>query len=539
MKIRHLIVGLACYCLTDSVLAQSISPYVSDALQFSQSQPFGTTRFQSMGGVNTALGADISSISGNPAGLGFYRKSDFSITPSLNFTNNKSTFIGRQLSDGTTFFNVPNFGIVFSGAKKDTDNSLWRGGSFGISYNRNANFRNVVTFQGNSNSANSIAVYFRGLADALDLPSSRLDVADDQIGFNVGYNQAMAQLAYKGYLIEGYDSDNDGNQDVGNYYITNLSRNATVDPQTNELIEDPFEVSQSETWTTTGGRSQWSFAWGGNWADKLYMGVSLGISSIRYESTKGYTEVVNESTLNFLDQFTVTDNLKVNGTGFNATLGLNYRPVDWVRIGWSFSTPTLYRLNEVSFTSLSTRVKDPSTVGGNNPIGFRTVDNEFDYNLTTPLRTSVGIAFFFEKYGFISGDVEYMPYKGARIGGSDWSTDNSGLSERVTINNQIKQTYTNTFNYRVGGEFRYQIFRIRAGFAYQTDPYQQRIDDLNRSLLSYSGGVGIKLSNFYSDLGVMYSQSKGGYTPYQLPGAPSATTQYNTTSVMLTIGSSF
>src|ERR1044071_4135927 len=106
MKIQHLWVGWACLCLTLTVSAQS--PYVTDALQFSRYQPFGTARFQAMGGVNTALGADLSSISGNPAGLGFYRKSDWSFTPSLNFTNNTSTFINREMNDGTTFLTVPN-----------------------------------------------------------------------------------------------------------------------------------------------------------------------------------------------------------------------------------------------------------------------------------------------------------------------------------------------------------------------------------------------------------------------------------------------
>jgi hypothetical protein len=537
MKIQHLWVGLACLCLTMTVSAQSA--YVTDALTFSRYQPYGTARFQAMGGVNTALGADLSSISGNPAGLGFYRKSDWGITPSLQFTNNSSTFINRQLNDGATFFTLPNLGIVFSGAKRDSDRGEWRGGSFGISYNRTANYTNSVSFQGNPNNANSIALYFRDLADNLNVPARELDVADNQIGFNVGYDAALAQLAYKGYLIDGYDSDNDGNQDQGNYYISSLSRNAQVDPQTGKLIEDPFQVSQSETWNTTGGRGQWTAAWGGNWADKFYIGASVGISSIRYESRRGYTEVVNQSTLNFLNNFTLTDNLKVNGTGINATVGVVFRPTDWVRIGWSFSSPTIYRMNEVSYTSLSTVLVDPGAVGATNPLGYKTVDNEFNYNVTTPLRTSAGVAFFFNKYGFISGDVEYMPYQGIRLGGSDWGAAGSGLNERVTLNNEIKQTYKNALNYRLGGEFRYQIARVRAGVSYQPDPYQKTVDNLNRSFMSYSTGFGVKINSFYADFGIVFSQVKGGYTPYQLTNAPSAVTQYRTTSAMITLGSAF
>ena len=36
----------------------------------------GTTRIQSLGGINTSIGGDISSISGNPAGLGFFNYLD-------------------------------------------------------------------------------------------------------------------------------------------------------------------------------------------------------------------------------------------------------------------------------------------------------------------------------------------------------------------------------------------------------------------------------------------------------------------------------
>ena len=52
-----------------------------DALRYSQSSLAGTARYISMGGAFGALGADMSSISTNPAGLGIYRRSEFSFSP--------------------------------------------------------------------------------------------------------------------------------------------------------------------------------------------------------------------------------------------------------------------------------------------------------------------------------------------------------------------------------------------------------------------------------------------------------------------------
>ena len=55
-----------------------------DMAELSQTQfNFGTARAMAMAGAFTSLGADLSSMSINPAGLGMYRHSDISITPMM------------------------------------------------------------------------------------------------------------------------------------------------------------------------------------------------------------------------------------------------------------------------------------------------------------------------------------------------------------------------------------------------------------------------------------------------------------------------
>ena len=53
-------------------MAQS---YVEEALLISRIRSGGTARIQAMGGVQNALGGDISSAFYNPAGLGMYNRS--------------------------------------------------------------------------------------------------------------------------------------------------------------------------------------------------------------------------------------------------------------------------------------------------------------------------------------------------------------------------------------------------------------------------------------------------------------------------------
>ena len=62
-----------------------------DAVQFSRIQNWGTARSAGMAGAFGALGGDLSTLSANPAGIGVFRKSEISITPSLNFANTKAT----------------------------------------------------------------------------------------------------------------------------------------------------------------------------------------------------------------------------------------------------------------------------------------------------------------------------------------------------------------------------------------------------------------------------------------------------------------
>ena len=60
-----------------------------DALRYSTFQVGGTARSIGAGGALGALGADFSVLSTNPAGLGWYRKGEFVLSPT--FYNARTT----------------------------------------------------------------------------------------------------------------------------------------------------------------------------------------------------------------------------------------------------------------------------------------------------------------------------------------------------------------------------------------------------------------------------------------------------------------
>ena len=69
-----------------------------DALRYSQNFSSGTTRASSMAGAFGALGGDFSSLSINPAGIGVYRSTEFTITPTYIFSSSSSDFFPHILT---------------------------------------------------------------------------------------------------------------------------------------------------------------------------------------------------------------------------------------------------------------------------------------------------------------------------------------------------------------------------------------------------------------------------------------------------------
>ena len=129
--------------------------------------------------------------------------------------------------------------------------------------------------------------------------------------------------------------------------------------------------------------------------------------------------------------------------------------------------------------------------------------------------------------------MEYVNYGGARLEASDDVDAFSGT------NDVIKDTYQSAINLRVGGEFRYNIFRLRAGYAHYGDPYRSSTFDRNKQYIT--GGVGIKQENRFLDLAIVNSRFNSVYSPYTLlsEAQPVVTTKNVVNSVLLTVGVNF
>jgi hypothetical protein len=305
---------------------------------------------------------------------------------------------------------------------------------------------------------------------------------------------------------------------------------------------DIRKVLQVEDVKISGGQSQWSFSYGANISDKIFVGAGLGFSTVRYSSAKTYQEsnyyFVLDPEFNPLRSMKLYEELNINGTGVNGTFGVIARPVDGLQVGLSYATPTVYWFTDTYRAKMNTSWNNFDYFNDGKPlneVSEYTDDIVTEYTLKTPGRLSVGATYFIQKYGFVSADIEMVNYAGAK-----YSTSMSGISFS-SDNDDIKSLYQNTINYRTGGEYRLKNFRFRAGFSYMPDPFKSEQNGTSRKIISYSGGLGYRMEKFYIDFALVNVQSETTYRPYTINSAdsPLVTIKNNTVQGLVTLGFPF
>lgn len=492
-KLKILFIGILAsfpLCL-QAQLDYNASGYYQDALRFSSIQRGGSARIQGLAGSGVALGGDLSLVNANPATLGFFNKSVFTLTPQLLFRDNVGTLNGTENISFGDQFSVGHIGVSIDLTKSDFEKGDFRGGSLSFSYSKRNDFNEEIEILGN-NFNNSISDFYLSQAQ----------------GQNAGnwYNQDgnavnPLGLAYDVFL---FDYDTAGCADP--YDCDQFMR------------LNGFEaVNQRELIRTSGNQNEWAIAYGANFRDELYLGVKIGITNINYTFSRDFSESNLNSSSNGLQSVSINDQLEINGNGANISVGLIYRPVDVIRFGLSIESPTIYSLEENFEQSMATSYNNlfygvdaanPSdsiflgSFSGSLPSGF------FDYTLMTPLRLNFGTAIFAGKSGFITLDAEYVDYRRSRI--SFESLEGNENADNANIRN----IYDRALNLRAGGELRLQDFRLRAGYARFGDPFKDGINNVDQTRERISGGFGMRFQDYYWDVAVMHDWFNEAYTLY-------------------------
>lgn len=490
-----------------SVLVPAFSQILSDALGYHENAALfsrvnyqGSGRMTAMGGTATALGADMFGIPINPAGLGMYRKGDLGLSFSLLNGRTTSDYTSptsnSSYATGFSNFSMPNIGVVFTNTNDAPNDGPWRSGSFAITLNRLDDYNRTVSYRGtngdgSSSPLNSMREWFVYEANASGINPGSLD---DQLGNNNSVDDIFG-AAYWNYMLN-YDDE------AGRYF--------TIDPDA--------DVIQDEVITETGKKQQLNFAYAGNYDDRLYIGANIGVLFIDYTKKRVFTEQSGENESTFQD-FTLTQEESTSGTGINLNVGALYRFTDWLRWGVSLQTPTALGLTEEYSADMTTNYdnlefEDGGTV---NNLQTNVRGSQLEYQLSTPLIFRTGISSFFSKNGFITVEMEYIPYRTMNL-----STDFDPLRGD---NGVIQNRYNSGINVKVGGEYRYDNLRFRGGYAYYDRQAKKEFNlPLNRSMHNITTGFGFRFKDYYTDISFVYNMISEAYSRYEYPGGESSYT---------------
>lgn len=487
-----------------------------DVLQMSQTELRGTSRFQSMAGAFGALGGDLSTLTQNPAGIGVYRSSDLGVTLSLDFNSTKAGV--NKLNE--TKFNVNNVGYV--GAIRLNSESV-PNLNFGFTYNRIQSFnRHYVGGVANipTSMSNFVADEFVNVPGFKD---ADLYWDDDYNPYFDGYAPWAAVTMFDMTTqTGGYVGIINANGD----YMQGLFGDGTA-------ADAFYSVDES------GHADEYNIAFGGNIANKLYFGLDFGILDLDYKSTQTYEEemdnpyvmaddidlfespIVNDNTY---AKWGLTNYLHSEGTGVNFKLGLIWKPIQALRIGAAFHTPTYYDMRDTYLVSAKLHAYQ------NDELLYRASKSSNDgyrysgtYTIKTPWHFMGSVAGVIGTNGILSLDYEYVANETMRIG-DDRNNDYPDVTDNV------KAYFKPSHIIRVGGEYRITPnFSLRAGYSYKTTQVEKGVDEYDYNIATVgtnpayqydnavhniTGGFGYRYQKFYADLAYVHKMRKSVYNAF-------------------------
>lgn len=467
----------------------------------------GTSRYVGMGGAMDALGADLSVISTNPAGIGLFRHS--SITGSFGLqmqSDTESYAIGNK--NNASFDQI---GFVWSsvGGKKSYVN-------FAFNYHKSKNFNYILSAAGNpQNASQNQLSYMKGLANSQDNGGFNID--KDKDGTYIGYvNETSDYTALTfnqlDYLYwNAFIVDQNGNYGYNNAQYLQFNREHTG-------YIGAYDMNIS-----------------GNVRDRIFWGVTFGFRDVHYNGYTTYKEELSDVNSGYIGDVTVKDDRRITGSGFNITGGLIFRPIETspFRIGLAVTTPTWYDLTTENVTRL-----DNGT-----PYGLydnARISNAYDFKLYTPWKFGLSLGHTIGNYLALGAVWEYADYSQMDTRVNDgvnysWYYDDyyeTSSSDRE-MNNHTKQTLKGVSTLKLGVEAKpIPELSLRAGYNYLSPLYKKE-GYKDGGLISYGSsyssatdytnweatnrftlGLGLNLDKFNIDLAWQYSSTNGTFYPY-------------------------
>ena len=500
------------HILFASLLMASMSAAAQETYQdtkLATDQLTGTARYVGMGGAMEALGADISTISSNPAGVGLFRKSQVSLSAGV-----------IAQADASTTLNYQNAGISIDAKKShptfDQVGVVWSPSTKGSSYlNLAFNYHKSTDFGQILMAANSL----NGASQ------NKLTAAKNALGV-AGWT--------------GVDANYGGYKDNGGNYRDGLL-NVTEDGGLAYAEANKFLFGQYQH----GYIGEYDFNVSGSINNRVWLGLTIGLHDVHYNSNSFYTEDLLDGNASYS-----SEQLKITGTGFDMKAGVIFRPVgdSPFRIGAYFNTPVFYDLtlkgdNDVTMDGQY----DPATY--NNAAGIaqpcyikgdRGQSIDYDFRLNTPWKVGVSLGHTVGNYLALGATYEYAWYdhmdNRVKDGGyyDYWYGDyyESSTSDDA-MNADTRANLKGVSTLKLGAEIKpVDLLSIRLGYNYvspmfRDGAFRDQTLDSNGVYTSNSTdytnwkatnritcGLGFNYENLTIDVAYQYSFQNGDFYPF-------------------------
>lgn len=464
--------------------AQAQDTYLNNTLVNGTGDLYGTARYVGMGGAMGALGADLSTMSFNPAGIGLYRRSDISITAG-GIWNQDGTKYGSNASG--TFDQA---GAVFATRPTGSGTNF----VFGFNYQKKINYNSAFDIVGGK---------LNGL--------SQMDQLADLVNYKYDARYNLAGLALNPYnTAESYLSLSDDLTHYGNIY-------------------SPQEFDAD--YHFSGSLNSYDLDFAFNHKDRVYFGFDVGFENVDFSGYTRYSEWNDPTSSKAVPgDYTLNNDLKITGWGVNLKFGIIARPFaeSSFRIGLAVETPTWYKLRNSTLYFLYddfARVIAQESMG----INFKSdeIESIVNYKLTTPWRVRASMGSTIGQY--LAWDVDYEV--------ANWS----GMSQRYDGNYNInydngmsdhmKNNLATIHLLKVGVEGKLSSsFALRVGYNYASAPMSSQASfdqcDINSLSMDYATrtsfmrmkptniitlGMGYKYKKFYADIAYKLRSQKADF----------------------------
>lgn len=471
-----------------------------DALRFLGNDVNGTARFVGMGGAMSSLGADLSTIGTNPAGIGLYRSNDVALSFGFNANKSHSDFNGSVMDESRNRASFDQVGFVWStkiGNKTDL-----RFLNFAFNYHKRVNFNRQFASKGGLN-GNSLTWQMADMIDGAGYQTDNhfnglLDANNPYTESSFYDTPYLGAMGARTGLVD-VDWDDKGN--ILNIYGWNGIDGEYYSRETGSVNEYDFNVSF-------------------NVRDRFYFGATLGVYDIDYLRYSSYGENMQRLNGEYQGNFTLNNTYKTEGTGIDLKVGTIIRPFEYspFRFGLAIHTRILYNMSD-RYTSVLTSNLPSASYTENLADYLYGGQYAWDYRLITPWRFNVSVGTIVGGIMALDAEYEFENYSATKLQNA----------EGVELNGQsaIKETLKGVHSFRVGMETKVSsAFSVRAGYHFRSTPITSDafknipVTDNTRTDAEYlnlksrqavSVGLGYRGRLVYADVAYKYDFYKGDF----------------------------